>query len=172
MTQKRLDGTTVLDKKSVEYPLEEAESIAKDVVRQLDRYTERIEIVGSIRRRKPTVHDIDIVAIAKPHFFNSGILRMPNVKVNRKGEKIIEIEYCGIQIDINLANTETYETLKMIKTGSTEHNRKLCGIAKKNGMHLYASGHGLYKEHEKIESTEDGILKRLLGRIPRPEERD
>lgn len=172
MPQTRLDGTKILKKKSVEYPLEEAENIAKDVVSQLEKYSERIDIVGSIRRRKSIVHDIDLVVVAKPHFFNSGVLKIPNVRINRRGKKIIEVEYRGIQIDINLANNETYETLKLIKTGSEQHNIMLCTKAKKKGWHLYASGHGLYDGVRKIADTENEILQLILGKVPRPEERE
>lgn len=46
-------------------PLHEAEQIAQRVIAVLAPYCERIEIAGSIRRRKPEVGDIEIVAIPK-----------------------------------------------------------------------------------------------------------
>lgn len=172
MAQATLNGKKINETtKQTEHILEKAEEIARSVVRQLEKYTDKIDIVGSIRRRKQIVHDIDLVVIAKPHFFNSGVLKLRNVKVKRRGNKIIEIEYNGIQIDINLCNHDTYETLKLIKTGSTEHNKMLCIKAIQKCMHLYAGGQGLYKGHEKIADTEEGILKELLGKVPSPEER-
>ena len=47
--------------------LEEARDIAKRVKEKLMPHCERIEIVGSIRREKPIVHDIDMVLIPKPY---------------------------------------------------------------------------------------------------------
>ena len=46
--------------------LQEAKTIAQTVKKVLTPYCDRIEIAGSIRRRKPIVHDIDIVLIEKP----------------------------------------------------------------------------------------------------------
>lgn len=46
-------------------PLAEAERLAADVVELLRPACERIQVAGSIRRRKPDVKDIEIVAIPK-----------------------------------------------------------------------------------------------------------
>lgn len=45
--------------------LSEAEKITKQVIDRLAPYSERIEIAGSIRRLKPDVGDIELVAIPK-----------------------------------------------------------------------------------------------------------
>lgn len=43
-----------------------AERLAEKLVKWLIPASERIEIAGSVRRRKPEVHDIELVAISKP----------------------------------------------------------------------------------------------------------
>lgn len=43
------------------YPLAEAEQAAAWLVEQIEHYAERVLIAGSIRRRKPTVKDIEIL---------------------------------------------------------------------------------------------------------------
>jgi len=43
--------------------LEKAKAIADEVVRRLGPYCTKIEVAGSIRRRKPWVKDVDIVLI-------------------------------------------------------------------------------------------------------------
>jgi len=45
-----------------EYPLKYAMEEAEYIVRQFEPVTERIDIAGSIRRRKPFVSDIEIIA--------------------------------------------------------------------------------------------------------------
>ena len=45
--------------------LKQAEKLAADLVGELALLCERIEVVGSIRRRCPQVKDIDIVLIPK-----------------------------------------------------------------------------------------------------------
>lgn len=46
-------------------PLVEAEALAAEIIELLRPACERIEIAGSIRRRKPEVRDIEIVAIPR-----------------------------------------------------------------------------------------------------------
>jgi DNA polymerase/3'-5' exonuclease PolX len=50
------------------YPLEIAEQIAARCIERLSPFCERIEIAGSIRRRKAEVGDIEIVAQPLPMF--------------------------------------------------------------------------------------------------------
>ena len=45
--------------------LEKAKVIANIVVKALEPFCDKIEIVGSIRRQKPTVKDIDLVLIPR-----------------------------------------------------------------------------------------------------------
>jgi DNA polymerase/3'-5' exonuclease PolX len=47
----------------VDMPIDEARAVAGDLASVLELACVRIEIAGSIRRRKPVVHDIEIVAI-------------------------------------------------------------------------------------------------------------
>ncbi len=63
--------------------------IAEKVKAQLAPHCERIEIAGSIRRKKPDVGDIEIVAIPKPYnigLFESGIATIVKQWEKVKGE--------------------------------------------------------------------------------------
>lgn len=44
---------------------QKAKAIADRLLAQIGPYCERIEIAGSVRRGKPDVHDIEIVAVPK-----------------------------------------------------------------------------------------------------------
>ena len=155
---------------------------------------------GSIRRQKEEVFDIDIVAIEKHDysigeptlddnikkldprgFEESKKLGKSGVQRFSLGESIKRFRYKDIIIDIYLADEKTYETLILIRTGSKEHNIRLTTLARGKGLKLFAGGQGLCKIHmEKnkevidkiVDNTEDGILLQLLGKIPKPEERD
>jgi DNA polymerase/3'-5' exonuclease PolX len=48
-----------------ELSLSEAENIAHQIKAVVSVHCERLEVAGSIRRKKPLVHDIDFVAVAK-----------------------------------------------------------------------------------------------------------
>jgi DNA polymerase/3'-5' exonuclease PolX len=167
----RIQTTLKGEKIIKDFTLNEARRIAEEICDFLKDHVIKIEIVGSIRRKRNIVHDIDIVAVAKPYFLQR-IYQLPEIKMKKSGKKLIEFEYKKMQVDVYLSNEETFETIRLIRTGSAEHNKKLCMIAIRKGMHLYANGGGLWKEINKVTDTEEGILKELLGKVPLPEERE
>lgn len=159
--------------------LEEATTIAEKVKEILSPYCEKIEIAGSIRRRKPVVHDIDIVLIEKPEVWlvlSSQIASIGRITLN--GNKIKSLWYgdkeSGIAIDIYIATPATWATLLLIRTGSKESNIRLASIAKRQGWHLKANGDGLFNEKgERIAGdTEESIYEALGIPYQEPEGRD
>ena len=77
-------------------------------------------------------------------------------------------------IEIYLTNDKDYEVIKLIRTGSKEHNMKLCILAKKKGLSLKAGGKGLVtddRNEEIISNTEEGILSNLLNKYIEPKDR-
>jgi len=120
-----------------------------------DKYS-KIEIAGSIRRNKNECKDIDLVAI-------------PLIPTEKK---ILKEEFKDVRVEIYLTNEENWEVIKLIRTGSANHNRKLCFLAKVRGLSLKANGKGLVDKEEKvISNTEEGILKNLLGTYIEPKDR-
>ena len=128
--------------------LERAEKIAEAVVKRLSPYCKKIEVAGSIRRRKPSVNDIDICLIPSDLWnLHQEILSLCRpFKPKISGLKIMRIEVASTQVDIYFCDETTWATLLLIRTGPTERNIKLCSIAKKRGWHLAASGDGLFDE--------------------------
>ena len=138
---------------------EEAETIAEEIYLTYLPFWKEIRIVGSIRREKEKVHDIDIVML-------------PNDWI-RLEAKIIKGNIKGIPFDIYIANEKTFETLVLIRTGSAEHNQMLCKKAIEKGWKLKADGTGLVdKDGNIIDNTERGILEKLLGRYVEPRDRE
>jgi DNA polymerase/3'-5' exonuclease PolX len=135
---------TTQPKVKPEFSLKAATLIAESVKERLAPVCERIEIAGSIRRGKPVVHDIDIVCILGEDFLNA-IQAVYNLgRFIVQGPKIWRIALPeGIEADIYLATPETWATLLLIRTGSKEHNIKLCQQAKRRGMKLHADGSGV-----------------------------
>lgn len=136
--------------------LTKAKTIADGTISKLRPFckTGKCEVAGSIRRgTKPDVHDIDIVCIPISQAFYALLPRLGNVA--SRGDKIIKLDlldgngkvivsqgnpFCA---DIYIATEATWATLLLIRTGSKEHNVKLCTIAKSKGMKLHADGSGL-----------------------------
>ncbi len=155
--------------------LERAEKIANAVVKKLEPYCKKIVVVGSIRRRCPSVNDIDIVLLpSDPWNLHQEILNLSRpFKPKASGAKIMRIEVSSTQVDIYFADEATWATLLLIRTGSAENNIRLCSIAKKKGWHLAASGDGLFDEKGKriAGESEESIYEALDLKYQKPEER-
>lgn len=158
--------------------LEEATTIAEKVKESLSPYCEKLEIAGSIRRRKPVVHDIDMVLIEKPEaalILSSLIASMGRMELN--GDKLKRLWYGdklpSISIDIYIATPATWATLLLIRTGSKENNIRLASLAKRRGWQLKANGDGLFNERgERIAGeTEQSIYEALGIPYQEPNER-
>jgi DNA polymerase/3'-5' exonuclease PolX len=153
--------------------LKEAEEIANELINYFRPVCEKIEVVGSIKRRKPEPKDIDIILIPKENrTFNMLIDHLKGADILKRGVKIIELRYRNIQVDLYNCTKENYEVIRLIRIGSEFHNIKLCTIARRKGWTLHSDGRGLFDEHDKlISNTEEGILIALLGKVIPPEER-
>ena len=151
--------------------LEQAKDIANNFISEIKEFCERIEIVGSIRRKKPEVRDIDIVLIPKlrGHLIQK-IRRISNVEI--QGKKLMRTEYSGVQVDIYFATEENWGILLLVRTGSKKHNIKLCQLAIDMGMKL-SSSKGLMKDGNIIASrTEEEIFQALGMDYVKPEDRN
>ena len=153
--------------------LQEAQKLAKQIVEQIFPHCERIEIAGSIRRRKVEIRDIDIVLLPKPFLWSriiATLQRTMDAKVLKRGNSIAQLTIKGVNVDLYVASPETYEPLILIRTGSMLSNIQLSKRALSMGMKL--SHRGLIKNGRIIASTEKEIFEALgLSYVP-PEERE
>ena len=152
--------------------LERAQRIAQEVVKRLSPYCQRIEVAGSVRRLKPQVNDIDLVLIPNDLWdFHAEVMKMGILKMS--GKKILRTIAGNVQIDIYIADEQTWATLLLIRTGSAENNIRLATLAKKKGWHLAASGDGLFDENKQriAGDTEQSIYQALGVRYQEPKER-
>lgn len=132
-----------------EFRLDDAESVAGAVFRLLEPHVKRLMIVGSIRRRRPIVHDIDMVV--EPHPGGEGRVQLAKAildnEIADKGEltapeKIWKCLCTGIQLELYLATPETWAGLLVVRTGSASHNVLIASTAKRRGLQWKASGEG------------------------------
>lgn len=153
--------------------LEQAQRIADSITERLRPYCQKIEVAGSVRRKKPVVKDIDFVLIpADRYAVDRQLMELGSVKM--AGIKIARVEMDSITIDVYYATPETWATLFLIRTGSTQSNIRLATLAKKRGWRLAASGDGLFDENnERIAGdTEESIFRALDLEYREPWERD
>jgi len=131
--------------------LENAYPLAASLLKDLSQFCDKIEIAGSIRRRKQTVKDIEIVCIPKKisvpdGLFDSKYVRSPGfvkylkrktiIKGDPEKGKYIKIFYNkDIKADIFCAHKENWGYIFAIRTGSAEFSHHILGKAwVKNGF--------------------------------------
>jgi DNA polymerase (family 10) len=155
--------------KEIKYPYATAYKIALEVVEQLKPHCERIEIAGSVRRKKAEVGDIEIVAIPKP--YSTGLLESGFATVVNKWEKVkgeLPCKYTqrilpeGIKLDLFIAEEENWGSVFAIRTGSADYSHKVLA----NGwvrQGFRSDGGYLFRDGERYEVREEKDLFRLIG---------
>ncbi len=147
--QKILEGIAMLKRFSGRHRLDEALHEAGALLRQVAAWPEvaRCEIAGSIRRRRETIRDIDLlVATAKPEAVMERFLHLPGIeKVLGSGPtKSSAMLACGMQCDLRAVSEAQYPFALHSFTGSKEHNVRLRGLARDRGLRL--NEYGLFPE--------------------------
>lgn len=174
-----LDAIYLAKKAKGRMPLKEAEKYANEIVsavKKADSNIERIVVAGSIRRKKLSIGDIDIVASTKnPKKILDAFISLKNVdKILARGEtKATVMLKSGIQADLRVFKPESWGAGLLYFTGNKAYNIHLRTIAIKKGYKL--NEYGLFeKSTGKIIAgkTEEEIFKRLGQKYLKPEERE
>ena len=164
-------------------PLKKAQSYAEKIVAELQPYCSRIEIAGSIRRKRPECHDIDIVCIPTDV---PGLKKRTLAKACELccGEQVFRVQtVVGIQIDIYFAHNgkadlfrplpSNWGTLMVCRTGSAQHNIKLCQQAAKLDL-KWDPHHGVFNKAGDCigAATEEEVFAALETFYLAPERRE
>lgn len=148
-----------------------------------DENIEKISVAGSLRRMKPIVNDIDIIASVKADKSTKenkehGILlkftKSEQVKrvISIGDTKATVILKNGIQADMRVVKSEEYYTALQYFTGSKEHNVQLRAIAKEKGFLLSEYGLKYRDTDERVEiNSEEEIYEKLGLQYPEPTKR-
>jgi len=161
-----------------ELELGKAKLIVEEVMFQLRRYCEKIVVVGSIRRNKSSVRDADFVVVTNDldwYKLGQELRRMKTKKINA-GNKIIKTLYPYedkyFQLDFYRASKDNFGVIKLIRTGSADHNMWLAQFAISKGMRIKFS-QGLLKDELVVAGeTEESVFEALELPYKKPEERE
>jgi len=150
------------------FTLEEATKVATLITDRLKLWVSKVEVCGSIRRRVPTVGDIDIIVSNPKVGFKEWLSN--HYSLTLTGPSKYRFTYDGIQVDIDIYPEETWGASLMHATGSRMNNIILRSVAKKKGFQL--SQYGLFKDGTLIAGkTEEEIYEALGLPFKQPEER-
>ena len=141
-----LRGIELLKEGSERTPLHIALDIASGFIGQIKkmREVERVEVAGSLRRRKETVRDIDILVISKQagkvmdKFTGLSLVSTVLAKGETKSSVIARDD--NIQVDIRVIAKKSFGSALLYFTGSKEFNIHLRQLAIKQGYKINEYG--------------------------------
>lgn len=160
---------------------QEASKIAVDICYQLQPFCDKINIAGSIRRKKPEVKDIEIVLqpkqiILKDMFgdqpksvatdvFCKNVESLGKVIKGKPDGKHMQIElHAGIKLDLFMASKNNYGNIMLIRTGDWEFSKYFMGtLLRKRGY--YSEGGVIHdiNDEDVVETPEEIDVFNLVG---------
>src|SRR5205823_8288906 len=193
---KTLSSQTLVGKRRVsktKRPLREAERIAAAIVADLAPSCARIQVAGSVRRRKEVIGDIEIVAI--PRYAPAGLfgdctanllwehLHASDAYRFTKGDHANGRYYqlalplhAGLQLDLFLAQPDNWGLTLLVRTGSAAFStamlvrwkrRQGLGRAQPGSV----DGRLVTRNGRAVPTPEEETVFQLLGMQPVPPER-
>jgi len=152
--------------------------IAYDIEQYMKKlkFVSKIDIAGSIRRKKETIGDIDMLVVTKQaenaikHF-----VQYPKIsQILSQGEiRSTIVVNNGIQMDLRIIDPESYGAGLLYFTGAKEHNIELRDLARKKNWKL--NEYGLFEQKNNsllVGKTELDIYKKLGMSYIEPELRE
>jgi len=158
-------------------PLKKAEKIANEIIAKLKKIkeVENIMAAGSVRRKKPTIRDIDIIVSSKnPAKIINAFTNIEGIqKVFAKGPRKAIIIIKSLQADLRVFSPESWGAGLFYFTGSKSYNIEMRKIAIKKGYKLNEYGLFEKKTGKMIAGkTEEEICKKLGVKYLNPEKRE
>jgi len=148
----------------------EALEIGRSLVEKLKNLKEikNIELAGSLRRKKETIGDIDILVSANQqdrekiinYFVNLEDVKEILAKGDTKASVLIKQK--ERQVDLRVINPDEWGSALQYFTGSKEHNVHMRDIAKSKGLKVSEYGVFIASTGEKIAGeTEEGVYEAI-----------
>ncbi len=152
---------------------------AREILEKIKKFEniERADLVGSLRRRKETIGDIDILAILALKADKNTASKLMDYFTSLEGvEKIwgkgltkasVRMQQ-GFDMDLRILPKKSYGAALQYFTGSKEHNIVLRRLAIGKGLKL--SEYGLFKGVKMLASASEEDIYRQLDLCPIPPE--
>jgi DNA polymerase (family 10) len=166
--QNILSGIELVRKGRERMLLGRALPLAEAIMKSLASLPEvhQISEAGSLRRRRETVRDIDIlVTSSDPERIMDAFVKLPQVKeVMAKGTtKASILTREGMQVDLRVVEEECYGAALAYFTGSKAHNIRIREMANRQGLKI--SEYGVFREDngQRVAGEKEEEIYRILG---------
>jgi DNA polymerase (family 10) len=164
--QKILKGIGFLKTSRGRFGLGQALPLMTEIAARLEqlRGVERVAIAGSIRRRKETVGDGDLLVVAAhPDAVMDLFAGMPEVvHVHGKGHTKSSVKLAtGMDVDLRVVPAESFGAALNYFTGSKDHNVALRRIAIEK--HLKLNEYGVFRGEQSIAGKTEEEVYAALG---------
>ena len=148
------DGIALQARAAQRMGIVDALPIAESLVERLRKMPQvmQAEIAGSLRRRRETIGDVDLICSLKDLSSGSAVsaafVKFPEVEriLGQGTTKASVITAGGLQVDLRIVPADNFGAALLYFTGSKDHNVKLRGRAL--GMGLTLNEWGLYRLDE------------------------
>ncbi len=145
---KILDGIAARRKQTQRFKIADADQLVEPLLEHLRGLpaVQRLEVAGSYRRRRETVGDIDLLAIADEptpvmeRFTESEHVAHVKMSGDTRGTVIL---HSGLQVDLRILPAESYGAALQYFTGSKAHNVKFRKRAVARGLRV--SEYGVFR---------------------------
>jgi len=163
-----------------EISLDDAREIAADFLSETKDLYKKYLLAGSVRRKKPIVHDIDIAVIPKGKAFGTWkdevTKRVTGIggKVTSFGDTITNFVYRGVQINLFIClNEDAWGVTQMWATGPKGHTIGMTIKARDRGLIINSKGLWTRDEPPKLikTRTEKDVGSALGWKYKPPEQR-
>jgi DNA polymerase/3'-5' exonuclease PolX len=163
------------------WPHADGLTIAGEIYAALEPVCERIIVAGSLRRRKPTVGDVEILYIGRTETRPDPDDMFATITVNLADEVIAELERTGrlerrrnvngsemfgpknklmryrasgMPVDLFAATRENWWNYLVCRTGPADSNTRIASAAQYRGWKWHPYGSGFSRENEEGEREE------------------
>lgn len=153
--------------------ISEARVTAQAFVTLIEAYCRRVEVAGSVRRNKPEVKDIEIVAIFEDGWTDyldalveAGVITKATYGAtgsHRWGQKYRGLVFEGTRIEIFAADESNYGYMLWLRTGPGEANEYVMKHLKATSATIAARGGYWWRGDERLDTPEESDVFALLG---------
>ena len=140
---KILDAIKKFKGKDQKVTLDLATTVSEELINICSRFkeVEKIEIVGSLRRKEELIDDIDLlVATNASQSFMETVQKLPLVTevINKSEDRLKVGSKLGVDIDIFFVSNSNFSSTLVLATGNEGHYKQLSKLAKTKNCDLKA----------------------------------